>query len=275
MLGMKRRIWRWLRKIKYAIFYGIKPVVKTVTVEGVQFEIVLHPIKNGGVDIVIYNTGEWEPHVVKVFKKYLKPGAVFVDIGANIGYHSLFVSKFLNGQCKVHSFEPQPDLCKQLSKSLLLNSLTCVTVHNYGLANTSENHEIIIRDENIGSSSMIGAVKENPLVISGRQTVALKRMDDVFAVADSISFIKIDVEGFEYEVFLGGEQTLRKHKPIILFEYSPLLYRTIDEELPIKILNYLSELGYTFYDVGRGEDFSVESDLFAHPQRDLLCRVRA
>lgn len=268
---MNKHIKRWLRKIKYALYYGIKPVVKLISLDGISFKIILHPIKNGGIDIVIFNTGEWEPHVVNVFKSYVKPGDVFVDVGANIGYHSLFISALLNEQCVVHSFEPQKDIYNQFKKSIVVNGFSNINLHNYGLANEDHDREIVIRDENIGSSSLLADISTNPLVISGRESVTLKKMDDVLKKERHISFIKIDVEGFEYEVLKGAENILRQHKPVILFEYSPFLYKSINEDLPYKILSYLNDIGYTFTDIIRDEQFLVTDDLYLYQQRDLLC----
>lgn len=275
MTGMKKYLKRWLRKIKYLYYYGAKSVAKTVSSLGVTFKIILHPIKNGGIDIVIFNKGQWEPHVGKIFKTYIKPGDTVIDIGANIGYHSLFIASFLQDDCTVHSFEPQKNLAEQFKKSLALNNFTSVQIHNYGLANEETTKDIILHDENIGSSSLLEFTEENPLVVSGREKVIIKKMDTVFQDIETISFIKMDVEGYEYEVFLGAEQILRKHKPVILFEYSPFLYKSIDEKLPATILNFLNNLGYSFYDVEHDEVFTPSDDLFAFEQRDLLCIHKA
>jgi FkbM family methyltransferase len=129
----------------------------------------------------------------------------FVDIGANIGNHSLYFSRIFN---KIISFEPNPRVFKLLKL-------------NAELSNNIECHELALSDKNgvarisFNTTNMGGA----SLNLTGQRSVEVvtSKLDD-FAINEKIGIIKIDVEGHELNVLHGASETIKKNQPIILFE---------------------------------------------------------
>ena len=77
--------------------------------------------------------GEWEPHIRTILSKFVKPGMHVMDIGANIGTHTLLISKLVGDDGKVYAFEP----CKLnhdiLFQNLVINKCKNTVLYKYGL----------------------------------------------------------------------------------------------------------------------------------------------
>lgn len=138
------------------------------------------------------------------------------DVGANVGNHSLFLSRIFD---RVYSFEPSPGLVSQLEANLTLNNLENVHVLEYGLADHDGTAEYFDgQDGNEGQGSFVGGEGQTPdgeFLIRPGDTV----FDEIGE--DRLDFVKIDVEGFEVEVLRGLRATLAAKRPVVLFEWIP------------------------------------------------------
>ncbi len=235
---------------------------------GVTFAILLDP-GNGSIDKEIFVHGSWEEDMLAIMRTHIKVDSVCLDVGANIGHHTLFMAKLARDGA-VHSFEPLLKLCAQIDESVRKNNIQNVYIHPYGLSNVSETHTIQTNLLNIGKTTLDsryqGGVTEE---------VSIKRLDDIWDTEIPVSFVKIDVEGHEYQALLGMEQMLKKDLPVLLFEYSPVFYRenqTDCRELLLFILN----LKYRIFDCNNNNqevtintmDAFVETCTF---QTNLVC----
>jgi FkbM family methyltransferase len=229
---------------KYKIRKFTSVIQKTIYYKGGQFELILDP-KNGFLDEVIFTGISYEPHIVAEFVSNIKQGDTCLDIGANIGHHTMIMSKAAGELGKVIAFEPIPKIREQLNTSLSLNKVMNVEVLPFALSNTEGESTLHINPENVAGSSFVN--EENTEGIK----VAVRTLDSFNY--ERVNFIKIDVEGFEYSVLLGALQTIKRHRPVILFEYSPLYYRKIDTALEQKILQFFNELNYTLLDLENGK----------------------
>ncbi len=200
--------------------------------------------ENGFVDVEIFNKHVFEPGVLRLIKSLLTPDSVFFDIGANIGQHSLFAANY----CRhVYAFEPIRKIYEQFLMSIWENAFVSISVFNYALGNSNATFPIYSNKENRGGSSLLVADERTFL-----QNVKVLRLDDIYNKmgVTRIDVMKIDVEGFEYEVLLGAEKTLDKFHPAIVIEFSPCLYNISDATLSQKIINFIGARGYTIYDIG-------------------------
>ncbi len=129
----------------------------------------------------------------------LRPGDTFIDIGANVGEHTVLAAGVR--QTKVIAIEPVPVTYDELLDNINLNRLgEHVIAHNIGLA--AEEGEIRFSASHGSTNHVLRAKEHGPSVI-----VTVKTLDDV-AAGSSPAFIKIDVEGFEKEVIQGGHNLL-------------------------------------------------------------------
>src|SRR5882724_8840051 len=175
---------------------------------------------------------------------------LFLDVGANRG-QSTDAILMKRPDARVHLFEPNEELCRNLQKMFGAND--GVFIHNCGLGDEVTEGLLVVPFYKKwmfdGLASFDAAKAEDWLkgriffyderFVSQRQLrCRVKRLDDL---ALAPFFMKIDVQGYEYKVLKGGEQTLRKHEPVLLIE------------APGKdIIDFLQELGYDFYAYDRG-----------------------
>jgi len=134
-----------------------------------------------------------------------------LDVGANIGNHSLYFSKYFQ---KVYSFEPHPKIFKllQINSELRKN----IEIENIGLSNVSKASTLFFNNENMGASSL-----DTSLIPGSSETkVQLKKIDDLENIGN-ITFLKIDVEGHEDKVIEGSKQVIIENQPFIMFEQFP------------------------------------------------------
>lgn len=152
---------------------------------------------------VICKGNIWEEFMHKYFKKYSHPEKIALDIGANIGTHSLVLSRYFD---KVYSFEPL--FYDVLQKNMDINGISNVQVIPKGLSDI--HGEATIKRDNFNAGASY-------ITSDGDSSINLDKLDN-FTFNKPIALMKIDVEGHELEVIRGGLETIRKHKPVIIIE---------------------------------------------------------
>lgn len=182
--------------------------------------------------------------------------AIALDIGANIGNHSLFFSNYFN---KVYSFEPNPITYDVLLINCKYNTpKKNIIPYNFGLSESERELPFIIDRSNIGGSKI--QTSHEVANEDEKTTVQVKKVDDIeFPQKKPISLIKIDVEGHEFKALKGAEKIIKSNKPLILFEQGK------DEIFggSSKVIDYLASFNYNFYTIQKrfyfGESFISKS----------------
>lgn len=149
---------------------------------------------------------------------------ILLDIGANIGFYSLLALNSYGYQ-QAYAFEPNPETFLRLRKNFSLNKLeTKARALPFGLGNENGKTTLAIKSVHTGASSMAETAGRN---FDASVEVEVRTFDS-YATEESldakrISFIKIDVEGYEYEALLGMRQTLNELRPntYIMIEIHP------------------------------------------------------
>jgi FkbM family methyltransferase len=162
----------------------------------------------------IFFYGSYEKKMMSLIQKYITPESVCVDIGANIGLHTLELSR---GK-QVFAFEPEPSVAKKLEKNIALNGVENAKVIPLALSDKSGEailHTFADKNANEGSASLyLGHSGETKDVI-----IQMTRLDDYFENLTRLDFIKIDTEGNDLKVLLGGRNIINRLRPIIIFEW--------------------------------------------------------
>jgi FkbM family methyltransferase len=209
----------------------------------------------------LYAFSNWEPELQYYIDNYLGDGDV-IEIGAHIGYETLYMAEKVKENKRVIAFEPSP-------KTFLLLKENCEQFHNIetiekALSDKTETQELLTFNlfsawNTLGNKARFPRFFET--VLSPEKSVVEKTtLDDFISRRDDIkpSFIKIDVENFEYQVLKGGYNTIKKFKPIIAFEGGDL---NRDERYSTKqILKLLEGYNYKAY-IYNKEIKSITSDL--------------
>lgn len=198
---------------------------------------------SNNIDFAIYYYGAFEKPLLYFLRdtmNSLSPAQpVFVDVGANIGQHSVFMAA--HGS-KVHSFEPFASVRSRLQLQIDTNSLSNVSVHPVGLSNETGRLPFYAPT---GSNIGIGSFDDST-ISKGNVSVGeldLVSGDEYFTShkIDCIDVIKIDVEGFEKKVLQGLHGTLEKTRPVIVCEITyggPLSFRSVEDLLGILPADY-------------------------------------
>lgn len=198
---------------------------------------------------IIY-LGEYEDHIKKIFQKNIFSGNTVLDIGANIGFHTLFFSNLVGNKGSVIAFEPVVSNFKMLTENINSNKLNNISALNVALGHKNE---VIYINASIDSSNP-GAFN---LFEEGETKILCKVGDDIINES-RIDFIKIDVEGYEFFALQGLTKTIQKHQPKIVFEYDRVYQKKTGLE-PLVIFDLLASFNYSFYEIKRDGVFSIPS----------------
>ena len=226
------------------------PVVKTISLENCEFKILVDP-GNGTLEGVIYSFNIWEPEISKLIKKNANKNQSFVDVGANIGYHSLYASFFFK---EVIAFEPLPSVFNQFKQSIKLNNFTNIVAHNLACSNKEGKSHIHYYRDDVANSSL----NKSPTKKKSDQepesleieTVTLDRF--LKKTRDRIGLVKIDVEGHEPLVIEGMKEIIKKHKPLIITEFLPTGLNKIKQGQDLEFLETLNK-DYELIDIERNK----------------------
>jgi FkbM family methyltransferase len=155
----------------------------------------------------------YEPETKEMLSSFLKPGMVFVDLGANEGFFSVVASRVVGSTGRVLAIEPQSRLAPVIRRNLQLNKATNVTLVQVAISDYNGSADFnLAPDTNSGSSGLSRATRyTNPT-----QTVRLLTLDGCLRENDltSVDVMKIDVEGYEYEAVLGSKDLFRSRKVV-------------------------------------------------------------
>jgi FkbM family methyltransferase len=161
---------------------------------------------------LIYFGIEAEPRAT--LYSLVKPGMTILDIGANIGETTLSFSQLTGKNGKVISYEPDPETFARLTEHLAMNNCSNVIAVNKGLGN-SESEMVLETGENNSGGNRIATGNEK----TGKK-IQITTLDRSMMELNILKtdFIKIDVEGYEYQVLLGAEKTIAQSKPVLFIE---------------------------------------------------------
>ncbi|MFZ9981173.1 MAG: FkbM family methyltransferase [Cyclobacteriaceae bacterium] len=200
----------------YRMKFGRKKSAGRVTLNNFDGSgrLIIDP--KGSMGASLYWTGFHELHELLFLHKFLKPGMVVADAGANMGMFTVFAARRVkNG--KVIAFEPVPSVFKRLQDNVMINDLKNVIALQTGLSNTTGVLPIYeIEGDNEGLSTLYpGSLQQSRVT-----EVEVKPLDLILEKQgiDRMDLIKMDIEGGELSALRGSIQTIRKFRPAILIE---------------------------------------------------------
>jgi len=168
--------------------------------------------------------GIWEPYETSLVLTLLRPGDVFIDVGANVGYFSVVAASVVGAQGAVFAFEPDPGNCRLLRANAELNGLDDrVIVVEAALSDASGPGELFLSADNLGDHQVYAGNESRSSVpidlLQGSEYLAarLQRMD----------LLKVDTQGAEFRVMTGLMPLLQSlaQPPRIIIELTPYSLR--------------------------------------------------
>jgi len=204
--------------------------------------------EGGGASVYL---GEMEPEQTAAMAEVIRPGGVFFDIGANVGYYTILASRSVGSNGKVIAFEPVPRNIELLRQHIDLNTAANVILRPQAVSGTKGTVRF-----SLGPDSAMGhiAVANKG---DGELEVETTTLDDIVSELGILpDVMKIDVEGAEREVFLGAAKMFETAKPVIFLS-------THSDELRTWCLEHLRGRGYTVKPLiagGDGHEFVATHD---------------
>lgn len=214
---------------------------------------------NEGIDLSIYLLGAYEPQTLRCYERLIKPGSTVLDIGANIGAHTLHFARLAGPTGKVHAFEPTDYAIAKLRRNLTLNPELASRVNTQQTFLSAEVSDSI--PEAIPSSWPVAGTTSDldpqhcgrNSTLRGSTTTTVDRYCESID-CQRIDFIKIDVDGYELPVLLGSRNVLTVHRPPILIELAPFVNMNDFDA----IVTYLTSLGYAILHANKGTPLPSE-----------------
>ena len=204
---------------------------------------------------------DWpEYHELMFLRGALRSGDVIIDIGANVGHISLLLADIV-GPSNIIAFEPTPVSFQRLVGNWRLNGWATDGLFQKAIGSNAGTVFVPDVDRPVTTNKVTSAPLPEPFV-----EVPLVRLDDLSHLWESrsIGLLKIDVEGYEREVFIGSRRLLEKHRPgLIMFE-------SLSWSLDRRVGSLLASCEYVVFqlDLQGHPDFSGDSgqNLFAIPK---------
>lgn len=235
------------------------------------FNYMVYPNNDMGRSIFV--SGTYEPNTLMFLKNFLKIGDTFIDIGANSGIYSIVAAKLVGDAGKVYSFEPSSREFFKLQENVLLNNLQHHIVTNK-LAISSKNEKALLKiatESHNGQNTLCNEFAYTNVDSGHIEEVNCISLDEYVNNNSifNIKLIKIDVEGYELNVFEGANSLIINQRPLIIFEVVREAYRKNNLKL-IDLKNYLLNHNYLTYSIDNSNAMLSINDIMKIPDGNIL-----
>jgi FkbM family methyltransferase len=191
----------------------------------------------------LIDTGDLEPGTRQLIQRFLNPGDLFVDVGANVGLHTIAAARAMQGIGKIIAFEPFEVTKRLLEKTAWINGFSeMVEVHHAAVSHQS-GHEELFLGATSGHHSLYAS--EGPHQFPSVQ-VPTVRLDDVIGKDDAVSLLKIDVEGAELDVIRGAVEVIRNNPDLALIVEFGASHLKHNGHSPHQWISAFTDLGLTY-----------------------------
>ena len=244
-MRIARGLYRTISSVR-AVFGGQDEI--EVRRHGVSWRLDLRE----GIDLTIYFSGAFERPTLRQLERLVKPGMNVVDIGANVGAHTLHLARLEGASGSVEAFEPTSFAVTKLRHNLAANpSLAgrvrvtqCLLVGEQGAGVERAIASSWPVDGRRPDDQALGSVS---MSTEGARAATLD--DSLLAAGDRrIHVMKMDVDGHELEVLRGARRILQRDRPALVMELAPYVFdKPGDFDA---VLELLWEFGYVFTPIG-------------------------
>jgi FkbM family methyltransferase len=177
----------------------------------------LHFQNDDPIGACLHFYGEWAQQELDFFDRILTETSNVIDVGANIGTHTVYFSKKCN-KGNVIAIEPQIYIFEMLAANILINGCYNTIPVNAGAASEPGVIKMVNINPFEGEKINYGEFKINSNAGGGVPTNLI--VLDSYADLDQFTLIKLDVEGYEVDVLNGATKLLEKHKPFLYIEFN-------------------------------------------------------
>jgi FkbM family methyltransferase len=234
-----------------------RPPEAEFTRQGVRWRLDLRE----GIDFSIFLLGAFEPSTVRAYRALVRPNQTVLDIGANIGAHTLPLAQLVGEKGRVIAFEPTAFAFRKCAANLALNPdlRSRVSLQQMMLVASPDEPlpaAIFSSWPLVEGHALHERHKGQLMDTRGARLATLDQVVDELKLS-AVHFIKLDVDGFEYPVLAGGRKMLQKFRPSIALELAPYTHTEHGYTLE-EITALLSETGYELRNIATGRPIATD-----------------
>jgi len=199
------------------------------------------------VAIIFWKFSNSEEPEHNLIKDHVREGMCVVDIGANIGYHTLQLAQCVGEKGKVYAFEPDPDNYRLLVKNIEANQCQNVVAVQKAISDRSGLVSLYVSEENKGDHRIFNS-QDNRKSIEVETVVLDQYLKDI---QEKVDLIKIDTQGAECLVLSGIKDLVEKNEQmLIICEFVPS-YLIKCGFSPEELLSQIRDLGFNIYTIDK------------------------
>ncbi|MCB1078867.1 MAG: FkbM family methyltransferase [Verrucomicrobiae bacterium] len=180
--------------------------------------------------------GEFSEAECTLFRQLCRPGDLVVEVGSNIGTHTLALSQFVGPKGRVIAFEPQRIVFQTLCATLALNSVTNVEAHQMAVGEARG--ELPLPEFRYDLEGNFGGIAVDQF--QEGKPVPVVTLDEFLPSLPRLRLLKIDVEGMEERVIRGARRIIETHRPFLYVENDRV------EKSP-ELIDAIRSLGYRLF----------------------------
>jgi len=163
--------------------------------------------------------GSYEEHFAELFRCLVGSYDRCVDVGANVGVHTVRLAKLVGSRGEVIALEPDEEVAHRAHRNIMLNQLSNVHIINAAAGDEAGGKVQLYRPDARDTNRARASLLRHSHLTGGVTTVPVVTIDDL--CPDPVALIKIDVEGYEAVVVRGAAATIDRYSPAVIFEYAP------------------------------------------------------
>jgi FkbM family methyltransferase len=203
-----------------------------------------------GIDFSIYLGGMFERNTALALGRLVKPSSLVLDIGANIGTHTLRLARQVGPQGRVLAFEPTEFAFRKLRRNLDLNPALASRVDAFHCF-LAESDDAAVPDAIYSSWPLVGGTNLHAKHLGHEMLTEAARalsIDGILAryPGRGVQLVKLDVDGFECQVLRGATKLLREARPIFVMELAPYVLEERGASLA-ELLSFFVPNGYSLF----------------------------
>jgi FkbM family methyltransferase len=244
-LGLRKFVKKWLKEMLAPLNHKLEGI------EMIQyFGHLISYDPSTDIGGKLFASGEFEKNETLLCKEYISEKSIVLDIGANIGLHSIYFSSLAKEGC-ILSFEPSLTTFKFLAENVA--NIPNIVPINLAISNEGKVASFYHTSDNAYSSLMDTRRKAVVSIVK----VPCMKVDDVVSglCLNRVDFVKIDVEGLEFEVLKGMVEVISKYQPVIFCE----IYKgESSNQRPDETVQFLIEKGYRAFVMAQGKLIDYE-----------------
>jgi FkbM family methyltransferase len=186
----------------------------------------------------------------RFYEGFLKPGDTAIDVGAFKGKHTLAIAAAIAGPgAALHALEANPEMAALLRARIAADpALSCVMLHECAAAAENGIAAFVVAVETPGYSGLRQRDYDQPDVTTRRIGVHTVRLDWLLPNLPGLAYIKLDIEGGEFDALRGAEGLLAKHRPAISFEFGSRAYGAYGVD-PGAVFDWFEARRYALFDI--------------------------